>query len=245
MEPMELRERIADALRVTRTHDGLRVATQCLYPSNGSVTVTVRGGLNTYVVSDEGGAAIEIAGTGIEAVVSDRQIRGMMKTQGLNVSGGAISSPPVGVDALPGAVMLVANASREVAEWGLQHLRWGEKRDFKKALSELLNRHFHDNLKHDTPVLGFSNKPHKFSHVILLDEARRLIIDPVINDASSINSRVVANLDVKMAKDPNILQLIVFDDQLEWLASDLKLLEVGARTVPFSLAEREIQRLAA
>ena len=112
-------------------------------------------------------------------------------------------------------------------------------------MAALLDRHFHDNLKHDSRVIGASNKAHKFGHVIYLSGERRLIIDPVVNDGSSINARVVANMDVRLAKDPNVLQLIVYDDTADWEASDLKLLELGARTVGFSRAEATIQRLAA
>jgi hypothetical protein len=48
-----------------------------------------------------------------------------------------------------------------------------------------------------------------------------------------------------MAADPNVQQLIVYDDMLQWSSSDLKLLEIGARTVAFSRAEPLIERLAA
>ncbi len=48
-----------------------------------------------------------------------------------------------------------------------------------------------------------------------------------------------------MANDPLIDQLIVYDDQQEWSSSDLKLLQIAAPTVPFSMAEREIVRRAA
>jgi hypothetical protein len=245
MEASELQARLLEAIRITPVADGFRVATQCLYPSNGSVIVTVRGGVHEFIVSDDGGAAIEIGTTGLTETVTDRQIRSLLKMQGLHVSGGVIASPRVQIDAIPAAVMLVANASKEVADWGLEHLRFPPRRNFRKALAELLERHFHDNLKHDAAIIGASNKSHKFSNVIYLSDERRLLIDPVINDPSSINARVVANLDVKMANDPNIQQLIVFDDELDWSSSDLKLLEVGARTVPFSLAERAIERLAA
>ncbi len=108
-----------------------------------------------------------------------------------------------------------------------------------------MNRHFHDNLKLDAPIIGASNKPHKFNYVIYLSGERKLLIDPAVPEASSINARVVANLDVRMAENPLISQLIVYDDGMKWNASDLNLLQVGAPTVPFSHAEREITRLAA
>ena len=58
----------------------------------------------------------------------------------------------------------------------------------------------------------------------LLARRSKLLIDPVVNDASSINARLVSNLDVRMNENPQISQLIVFDDRLKWKSSDLKLL---------------------
>ncbi len=66
----------------------------------------------------------------------------------------------------------------------------------------------------------------------------------MLNDAASINSRVVANLDIRNAHNPLIEQMIVYDDNMRWSASDLKLLEIGAPTIPFSHAEPQVRRLA-
>ena len=243
MDARDLHERMAGALRVSDIEDGLRIITHCLLPSNSAVAVVVRGQGASYVVSDDGAAMHEIGGN--IGPMTDRQIKALVKGQGLKVSNGAICSPLVAPEAVPAAILLVANASKEVADWGLEHLRFRMRRNFKQELAEILARHFNDNLKNDAPVLGASNKSHRFSHVIYLPDDVRLLIDPVVNDASSINARVVANLDVKMVADRKVRQLIVYDDQLQWPTSDLKLLEVGARTVPFSRAEPEIERLAA
>ena len=78
-----------------------------------------------------------------------------------------------------------------------------------------------------------------------LGRDRKLIIDPVANEASSINARVVANLDIKAIGNPNIIQRIVYDDQEEWSPVDLNLLQVGAIVVPFSHAGAVIEKLAA
>lgn len=228
-----------------RADDFLRVSTHCLYPSNAVVTVTIRGGVNEFVVSDEGGAISEIAGSGFRERVTDRQIRGIVKAQGLKVENGVIYSPAVTMDGLPAAMVLVANASKEIADWALSHLRMTVTRDFKQALTDLLQRHFHDNLKTQQKVVGHSNKPHTFTNVIWLPGDRRLLVDPVVNDTSSVNARLASNLDVKMSNDPSIDQLIVYDDQQDWSSADLKLLQIAAPTVPFSRAEREIVRRAA
>lgn len=244
MEPDQLREILSSSILVSQLEDGLRVTTHCLYPSNKSVAVAVRGS-HSFVVSDDGGAILELQATGFSDTVSERKLKALVEPQGLLARSGTIYAPSVDLAAVPAAVMLVANASKEVADWGAEHLKFRVKRNFKADLAALLNRHFHDALKHDTPILGASNKPHKFGHVIYLAGERRLIVDPVVNDPSSINSRVVANMDVKMAADPAISQLIVYDDTVQWASSDLKLLELGARTVAFSQAESVISRLAA
>ena len=50
---------------ITCTVDGVRVTTHCMYPSNGLVQVTVRGGVETIVASDEGGSVGEALTAGI------------------------------------------------------------------------------------------------------------------------------------------------------------------------------------
>ena len=52
-------------------------------------------------------------------------------------------------------------------------------------------------------------------------------------------------MDIKFANDPPIQQIIVYDDSVKRLSSDLKLLELGARTLAFSKAELNIVRMAA
>ena len=245
IEPKAIAEMLCRMVVTTPIEDGIRVSTQVLYPSNSAVTVTVRGGVETAVISDDGGAISELISSGLRYPISDRQIRAIVKAQGLQVKRGVISSPAVPFRSLAVAIVIVANASADVAGWAIDHLRFQVRRNFREDLEHILTKYFHENLKHDTPVLGASNKPHKFDYVIHLPKERRLLIDPVINDHNSITSSVVANLDVANAHDPRTEQLIVYDDRLKWNSSDLKLLELGARTVPFSRAEPEIMRRAA
>jgi len=245
IEPAALLEQLSRIVTATPTQDGVRVSTHVLYPSNGAVSVVVRGGADHFQVSDEGAGIAEFASAGISTIVSDRMLAHQVKRLGLIVSNGSIMSPMVPADAISAAVLIVANASRSVAEWGISNLHYRTHRNFRKDLAELLGRYFRDNLKSDSPVIGKSNKPHKFGHVIYLEGDRKLLIDPVVNEASSINARLVANLDVRLAENPAIKQLIVYDDSLAWKSSDLRLLEMGARTVAFSHAESEIKRLAA
>ena len=227
------------------TGDGARVSTHVLYPSNGAVSVVVRGRETSFIVSDEGGGIAELGSAGLSVIVSDRMIGAQLRMSGMRVRNGVIMSPTIPMDAVPAAIMLVANASRTVADWGISHLPFRQHRSFREDLAKLLGKYFHDNMKSNESVVGKSNKPHKFGHVVHLFGERRLLIDPVVNDSSSINARLVSNLDVKMTDNSLIEQIIVFDDKLKWKASDLSILEMGAPTVAFSMAEREIRRRVA
>ena len=117
-------------------------------------------------------------------------------------------------------------------------------RDFRLLLADFLSKRFDDRVTHGEFVVGNSNKRHKFANVVSLGGERKLIIDPVSNDASSVNARVVANLDVKAIGNPNLIQRIVYDDGDNWSAADLNLLQVGAVAVPFSRAGEVIERIA-
>ena len=209
--------------------DGLVVTTHCMYPSNGLVRITIRGGENTIVATDEGGAMEEATAAGIPFNDYNRQLAHVVKGHGLSISDGVIRTPQMPIDAAPLAVLLVANASQDVARWMFDHAK--------------IKRSEH-RVAHNEIIVGHSNKPHKFANVLDLGNQKKLIIDPVSNEASSINARVVANLDVRAVDDPRIIQRIVYDDEDEWTPADLNLLQVGAPVIAFSKASMVIGRLA-
>ena len=241
--------RIAQDLRpiapVTIVSDGARVTTHCMYPSNGLVQVTVRGGTDTVVVSDEGGAFGDALGAGIPVKDYNRTLSHLVADQGLSLKSGVIFSPRLPIAAAPIAVLHVANASQEVARWLYDHLKIPRTRDFRVVLAEFLRLQFEDRLVHNEIIVGHSQKPHKFANVINLPDGRRLIVDPVTADPNSINSRVIANLDVKANENPQLVQRIVYDDEERWTAADLNLLQIGAYAVPFSRSSEVIGRLSA
>jgi hypothetical protein len=218
--------------------------THCMYPSNALVQVTIRGGQDTIVASDEGRALGEALSAGISVKDYDRALATLVKEHGLLLKDGVIHTPQMPLEATPLAVLLVANASQEVARWMYDHVKIKRTRDFKAMLAEFLTKRFYDRVSHNAVMVGHSNKPHKFANIISLGNETKLIVDPVANEASSINSRVVANLDVKSLKNPKIIQRIVYDDEDDWSAADLNLLQVGAIAVPFSRAGEVIERLA-
>jgi hypothetical protein len=240
-----LQKRLVALTSVKPSLDGVLVTTHCMYPSNGLVRVLVRGGPNTFVVSDEGGAIDEAMSAGISITQSDGSLGRLVKDQGLLFKNAVIFSPQITVECVPAAVMLVANASKELAQWFFDHSKLRRTQDFRERLATFLERTFSDRVSHDATIIGASNKPHKFANVVSLRDGRRLIVDPVIRDVSSINSRVVANLDVKATNNQTLVQRIIYDDDDQWSASDLNLLQIGAPLIQFSQSSKVIQALAA
>ena len=224
--------------------DAVRITTHCMYPSNGLVRVTLRGGRDTIVASDEGEAVGEALSAGIQLKDPDKLLRSLVKTSGLSINQGVIHTPPMPLTDAPLAILLVANTAAEAATWLYSHLKLKRDRDFRRMLAEFLRKKFDERWTHDARIVGASSKSHKFANLISFPNGRRLIVDPVANDPSSINARVVANLDVKSTNDPTIVQRIIYDDEEEWSVSDLNLLNVGATVVPFSKADEVIQRIA-
>lgn len=240
-----LRDSILAMSSIEPIDDGFTVATHCLYPSNAVVRVSVHGREREFIVTDEGGATDEAASMNLRLQGSIPLIAPIVRRQGLKFQKGVIFSPPLPAEAVGPAVLLVANASKEAAYRLLDHLRVAVTRNFRQALTELLQRTFHQELRHDLPIIGASNKPHKFDHVVELAGGRRLLIDPVSRESTSINARVVANLDVRNAGNSDIIQRIIFDDHEKWPAADLNLLQIGAPVVPFSQTSDVLVRLIA
>lgn len=244
--PLEaIRSYLAEAfLSPVETDDGIRVTTHCMYPSNGLVRVYVKAGNDTAVVSDEGEAVGEVLAAGIDVADVNRLARHIVIDQGLQMRSGVIYTPRVSIEAMPIAIPIVANAAKEVARWFYDHKKIKRARDFRKMLADYLEGVFDERLAKDEKIVGASNKPHKFANIVSFANGRRLIIDAVAMDAASINSRVVANLDVRSNANPLIDQRIIYDDVESWSSADLNLLGVGAPVIPFSKAADVIGRLA-
>jgi hypothetical protein len=225
---------------------GLRVSTHCLYPSNTTVTVTVTSrGDGQYRVDDDAQAIGEVSQT----IYTTQDLKKLMKRTvhrfGCEITDqGQIVSPIVAALELKAALVIVANASKAAAEHLLSNVR-PPRRDMKKSIEELLERKFKNQWLRDGKIVGASNKPHGFDYIVRLANGRQFVFDFVVPDASSVNSAVVAHLDVKQKQDPTVEQRIIYDESQAWQAEDLQLLKVGARPATLSSLEQLLDKLAA
>lgn len=237
--------RMQAATQCHELEDGAVVInTHCMYPSNGAVQIVIRGTQSGYLVTDDGGAIREAIAAGAALSKSTQMsYSSITGKQGLSFYNGAVSAPSVPLDAVPAAVMLVANASKEIADQIFSTYRMKRARDFKSLVRQFIREEFRQSPK-ETLIVGQTTKQHKFDNVIVLPGGRRAIVDAVLHDANSINARVVANLDVKAANSDGITQSIVYDDEEAWGPSDLSLLQItDVPVVPFSKAGPTLHRL--
>jgi len=225
---------------------GVRVATHCLYPSNATVAVVVaQRGDGLFRVDDDGQALDEVSQSVLTSQQLPKLMSGIVRHRGCELtSRGEIISPCVKEAELRAAVILVANASKAAAEHLVSSVR-PPRKDMRRVIEDLLDLKFKDRWRRDGRIAGASNKEHGFDYIVRLANGRQLALDFVVPDASSVNSAVVAHLDVRQKKAADLEQRIVYDDTLPWRSEDIQLLKVGARPVPISSLKQSLERLAA
>lgn len=227
----------------------IAVSTHCIYPSNGIVRVYVSGGTSEFKVHDGSGALDELEAGGGNTYDDIYILRNIAKEQGLDVTTtGTIYSPMVSAEQLTATIALVANASKEAAHALITRYRAIPKRNFREMLAQMVDTERSQGRFLDVSfkrmIVGASSKSHKFDYDIVLPSQKRLLLDSVVPEASSINSVVAANLDVRQAELPDTFQRIVYDDADEWRAEDLNLLGLGATVVAFSKLRPVLDRIA-
>lgn len=222
------------------------VPTLLSYPNGKAVQAYVEGGSESFVVSDGGAAAMNFVALGGNGIAAHRILKSSATAFGLRVGAeGWLHSGQVSADHLPSFIAMVAEGSLHADE-AMRKLarRQNESHDFKEEVNGELRRDQPRPVVRRKHLLGASNKQHVFDFSVDFGE-RTLVVDAVVPDANSINSAVVSHLDLRHAQNPNVLQLIVYNDRADWRKADLALLGVGAPAVPFSGLRRQIERFAA
>lgn len=140
---------------------------------------------------------------------------------------------------------VVAEASRDAAIMLLKQFKPARVVDFRRELEAVLEAEFRDAMQKKGHLPGATNKIHTFDYVVRTNDNILLALDAVVPDASSINAAVVAHMDIGATKRTDLRQLIVYDGDQDWKASDLALLTLGAPSVAFSHFSGALERLVA
>lgn len=240
-----VKEALKPFCSLTESGGAVVVPTHCLYPSGTIVTVYVVGGEREAVVSDEGGAIDQLTTHNhlIPKRERDRLLKRFCRESGLRSTHGRIYSPPVTGEQLVAAVLRVANASAAAAKWGHEHYKLKQKRNLHEELHSLISNSFdEDRVESGAKLSGKSTRTYTFSEVIRINQNHFLVVDPVVPDANSINSRVVAHLDLKQLEDDRFVQRVVYDEEDDWSSADLSLMQMASTLVPFSKVQATLSR---
>jgi hypothetical protein len=142
--------------------------------------------------------------------------------------------PLVPADGLPSAIALVANASSLAAFWAVKTYRPTRRRDLREELRSLFGaRYSRERISEEVHLPGESGRLYKFEFRVELG-ARSLIVDGVFPDATAINTRAIAHLDLARTNNAALVQRMVYDEHEKWRAEDMKLLRLAAELVPLT-----------
>lgn len=222
---------LADRLRPSRVGDAILVPTDVMLPSGALVTAVIEGGKagDRITVSDAGAAIAEVSDAGLE--VSDRvysTARRIAARGSARFADGAIQIGPVPVAEAHGAVVLLANLTRDVAEMALKAARQQEHSRFRERVRAELNRIFTDAAVAARVTLeGASSERHQFDYLVGLSDGRRLALDVPLPDQSSVAAVTLRQLDLKATASPLIAQAIAYDDDDHWPTATLQLLRLA------------------
>jgi hypothetical protein len=211
------------------------VPTSLAYPSNRTVQVYLHGGQDTVRAFDGGGAFDELDGGGEYEFDAFKVLERFAKKAGVQVDKrGWLASEPVTYADLPSLVPYLANVSVEASIF--LHARRRKKKlvDLREEVNRILVQRYDDAVTRHKPLLGASNKVHRFDFIVEASKTQRLAIDAALPDASSINAIVVRQLDVRAAKPEGVSQMIVYDDRDKWKSEDIALLRTGGRPYAFT-----------
>ena len=238
-----VREALSPFSKFTVLDGEVAVPTQCLYPSNSTVTVYVRGGVRDAIVSDDGAAMDELTSHNRLVNEPDRYLRRFCRPVGLKWQRGKIFSESVSPEQLTSAILLVANASSTAVRWGFDNLKLHRRRDLQQELQGIVFLKFQkDRVKTARRLTGRSSRSYRFDQVVRFDHERFLVMDAVMPDANSINARAIAHMDLKGLDDDSLIQRIVYDDEEDWRSSDINLLQMATTIVPFSKVNKALER---
>ena len=240
-----IKEALSEFSAAHDTSDGVAVETQCLYPSGGGVVVYVLVGTESCFVTERGDAVGQLYSHGVNVSNEDKALgsywRSRGSVHGLQHKAGAIVAEKVPFDALSAAIILVANTASMFAHWALEKFSREPRVRLVDRVKPIVLGNFSKNrVSEEAHLIGASHRRYTFDYLVNLDGNNTLLVDAVLPHASSINSKVVAHMDVGRMANDTIIQRLVYDESDVWKSADLSLLGDAAQLVPITRLHKNL-----
>lgn len=175
-----------------RTSEGIRITTDCLYPSFEQVVVFVVGNGDGYIVHDGGGAAQSAWMHGVDTRSLSHSLTTSAKTFGCESKNNKLISEAASSDWLWAAVATVANASSDAARGAIGRVRATREEDLISKTKALLDSaSWAPKTTREFKYVGESGKVHTFD--LSIEHGQSLaLMDAVVAHPGSIAAKYLA-----------------------------------------------------
>lgn len=222
---------LANWPQVERRDQFICVPTFGLYPSGAVIDIYITAGRTEAQVSDGGGAFDELMRVGEPGPTVIDALGGFANRRDLLADRrGWLAARPVPLAQIPAMIAVLAEATREAAEFLIRKLETRPKSRLKTTVDQDLNQMFGNSVRRKVKLQGAESE-HVFDYAVRLSGQRQLVLDLVTPEPSSVNAAIVAHLDLRHRDDPNILQAIVYDPDDNWEARDVSLLSMAKQPI--------------
>lgn len=245
METPERIEQVARSLiQAQQTSLGTEVTTHVVYPNGEQVRAIVSCEGNGFEISDGSFASIYLANEGfkLSSAQYDRA-KSAVEHYGCVYKRGVVSLR-CGLDSLADSIALVANASRALADFGLDARRATDG-DFRLSVIDRLTKSVGEKrLRPREPVAGISGRSYRVGSVVLDRAAVRAVaFVEAFASRATVGDRFAEFYDLHRAHE-DVLLLSVYDDALKWPEADLRLLAQVSSVIAYSASADRFGGLA-
>lgn len=219
------------------------ISTPLLYPSGSHAVVRIDGTGDRWFVSDDGSSHLEAELMG--GLASFRRIaRPMAERAGVQFDERCFFVMEVDRDALPGAVIVVSNVSKQVAErtaFAIEERRIALSRD---VFEDRLTRAFGaKSIAHEIPIIGASGKEWHVDAGVTTDGKVRKLFEFVSPRSASVAAAVMKFTDIRALE--NVPSVAVLSDRSRTEAALVLLLSRVAGAAIDATSEPEVYKSAA
>lgn len=214
-----------------RAEGGVLVPTDVLLPNGATVLAIVQGGdAGDRITAHDGGAALhQVTDAGLpvgKAILAAARIAA--RQHGVTLEDGCVRTAPEDVADAWAAVVILANATRAVAEAALQAARKQQHDRFRDRVLSQLRRIFVDAPVHaHAPLKGFSEDALRFDWLVGLPGGRQLALDTPVPDSSSVAAVVLRQIDLARKRPEGVIQAIAYDDADAWPSTTIRQLQLA------------------
>lgn len=223
---------------------GTEITTQVVYPSGELVTVVVAREGEAFFVNDASFGLMYLSKLGVKLTSQQTsRVREAIKHYSCDLQDGRVFRR-CDLDQIAESIALVANASRAVADYGVEARRQMDG-DFRLSVIERLREVVGPRMRERKSVEGASGRSYRVGGVVLdRSETRPLAFVEAFSGRGTVGDRFAEFFDLR-GRHMSVSMMAVYDDSQKWPGSDIKLLAEVCKVVRYSDSRSNFEAIAA